>query len=163
MSLKTEGRIGTLCAAVHFERSIERPVPYRCTTATKMSAVAAAIRAAINHSSKWSSVRLSTPSKRISPLRPKRPGVRSLSTVFPVVVQQPSVHFDVEFLGNQVEDLLPNASLGPCVGWTHCRLPSLALIVGQVMQCGLARLLDLRQGILIFLDRDRIGIVRRLV
>src|SRR3954447_10478043 len=164
MSLRMSGSNGTPRAASHLDTSIDRPVPYRCSTAKKISPVAAAISAAINHSSKWSSARLSTLSTRIPHLRPKRPGARSLPTVLLLFRQRPaSVHLDVEFLCQQIEHLLPDAALGPCVCRTHGDLPGLALIVCQIMQCGLAGFLDLGQRVLVFLDRDRIGVIGRLV
>ena len=49
-----------------------------------------------------------------------------------------SVHLDVEFFGEQIEHLLPDAALRPLVGRLHRLLPRLALIVGQIVQRGLA-------------------------
>src|SRR3569833_156575 len=70
-----------------------------------------------------------------------------------------SVHLNVEFLSQQVEYLLANAPLGPCISRTHGDFPRIALIVCQIMQRGLAGFLDLGQSILVFLHGNRIGIV----
>src|SRR6266700_8207350 len=165
MSLRIPGRMGTPCAASHFDRLIETPVPYRCITAAKISAVAAAIMVAISHSSRWSSARPSTLGTPIPPSKSETIGSAITPDRFSSssAESQPSVHLDVEFLGDEVEHLLPNPPLGPGVGRTHGVLPGLLLIVGQVMQRGLARLLDLGQRVLVFLDRDRVGVVGRLV
>src|ERR1035437_7249303 len=166
MSLRISGTKGTPRAAAHFDRLIETPVPYRCSTATKIRPVAAAINVTISHSSKWLSARLSPLNKPI-PLASalNRPRARALPIYLLIVgaAGRASVHLDVELLGDKVEHLLPDAALGPCIGRTHCRLPGLDLIVGQIVQRGLAGLLDLSQRILVFLDRDRVGVIGRLV
>ena len=56
-----------------------------------------------------------------------------------------------------------DAALGPGIGRPHRRLPGLALIIGQVMQRGLAGGLDLGKRVDVFLMRDRVGVVGRLV
>src|ERR1700687_1663703 len=164
MFLSIPGRIGTPRAANHFDRSMETPVPYRCSTAAKISAVAAAMRVAISHSSKWSSARLSTLNTRVPPSQTETAGSAITPDRFVVVLKgRPSVHLDVKFFGDQVEHFLPDTALGPIIGRRHRRLPGLALIVGQIVQRGFAGLLDLSQGILILLDRDRVGVVGCLV
>src|SRR5260370_9775993 len=113
MLLKIPGSTGTTRAASHFDRSIETPVPYRCTTAAKINAVAAAMSAAISHSSRWSSPRLSTLSTRIPPPQTKTAGSGLLPTVLSCCYAdgRPSVHLDVKFLGHQIEHFLPHAAL----------------------------------------------------
>src|SRR5260370_13745662 len=142
------------------------PGPSRCSTAAKISGVAAAMRVAISHSSKWWSARLSTLNTLSPPVSDRTGRECDHSQPFCCCCYakgRPSVHLDVEFLGDQVEHLLPDAALGPCIGRLHRLLPGLALIIGQIVQRYLARLLDLGEGILILLDRDRVGLVRRLV
>src|SRR3954465_15612962 len=117
---------------------------------------------AISHSSKWSSARLSTLSTHVPLSQTETAGSATPDRL--ILLRDPivSVHFDVEFLGKEVQHLLPDAALGPGIGWTHRVLPGLFLVVGQVMQGGLAGLLDLLERILVFLDRDRVGVVGRL-
>src|ERR1019366_9974360 len=101
MSLRISGTKGTPRAAAHFDRLIETPVPYRCSTATKIRPVAAAINVAISHSSKWLSARLSPLNKPI-PLASalNRPRARSLPADLIVgAASRALVHLDVELLG----------------------------------------------------------------
>src|ERR1700737_3130940 len=128
--------MGTPRAANHFDRSIETPVPYRCSTAAKISAVAAAMRVAISHSSKWSSARLSTLNTLSPPVSGRNGRECDHSRPFSCCYAKgrPSVHLDVKFFGDQVEHLLPDTALGPIIGRRHRRLPGLALIVRQIVQ-----------------------------
>ena len=88
--------------------------------------VAAAISVAIIHSSRWSSARLSTLGTRHPPVS-GRNGRRECDHPRPFLCccdeGRPSVHLDVEFLGHEIEHLLPDAALGPCIGRTHRVLP----------------------------------------
>src|SRR5215470_3972949 len=126
-----------------------------------MSAVAAAISVAISHSSRRSSARRITksppPQRRGRECRP--PAV----LLVVVVASRSSVGLDVELLVEEIEHLLADAALGPLVGRLHRLLPGGALLVGQVVQGGLARLLDLLERVLVLLLRDRVGVVGRLV
>ena len=145
-------------------------MPYLCSTAKKISAVAAAIRVAISHSSKWSSARLRPLSTRTPQSQPKRPRSAITPGRFLLIVgaaSRSSVHLDVEFFGDQIEHLLPDATFRPLVGRRHRRLPRFALSVGQGVQRGLAGFFDLGQRILVFLDCDGVrvigGFIHRLV
>src|SRR6476646_5108659 len=107
------------------------------------------MRAAISPSSRWSSPRLSTLSKA-TPVSNRSGRECDHSRPFFFWCSSPrSVHLDVEFPANQIQHLLPDPALGPGIGRAHGILPGLALIVGQIMQRGLARLLDLGQRILV--------------
>src|SRR3954452_22932484 len=128
MAFRISGMMGTPRAASHFEASIDRPVPYRCSTAAKISAVAAAISVAISHSSRWSSARLNTLSTKFPHLRLKRPGADHSRPFSSCVRQSPSVHLNVEFLGEYLEHFWPDATLGPRISRTHGGLPGFALI-----------------------------------
>src|SRR5947209_20473109 len=104
----------------------------------KIRPVAAAMSAAISHSSRWLSARLSTRSKIKSPISMRNGREHSLPTVFGVVSpERASVHLDVEFLGEKVEHLLPDPALGPFVSRLHRFLPRRAIGVSQIMQRGL--------------------------
>src|ERR1700690_2886956 len=140
MSLRISGTKGTPCAAAHFDRLIETPVPYRRRTETKIRAVAAAISVAIRRSSKWSRARLTPLSTRIPPIPDRNGRERDHSRPFIILgaADWPSVHLDIELFGQQIEHLLPDATRGPLVGRRHRGLPGFFLIGGQIVQRGLA-------------------------
>src|SRR5205085_12306589 len=91
-------------AVAHLATSIDRPVPYRWMTAKKMSRVAAAIRVAISHSSKWSSRRDST--ARIPQNCRGQERACSRPPAFTLLASVALLHADVQVLLEQVEDLL---------------------------------------------------------
>src|SRR5664280_351403 len=164
MSLRISGTKGTPCAAAHFDRLIETPVPYRCRTETKIRAVAAAISVAISRSSKWSSARLTLLNTRIPPISDRNGRERDHSRPFIILgaAGWPSVHLDIEFFGQQIEHLLPDATRGPLVGRRHRLLPGQLLLGREIMQRGLAGLLDLGQRVLVLFRGDRVGVIGRL-
>src|SRR5439155_15771853 len=57
-------QVRSILSSASWTTGIERPAAYRCTTATKISSVAAPIRNAISHSSRWSRNFIAPPLKR---------------------------------------------------------------------------------------------------
>src|SRR5258708_27888578 len=101
------------------------------------------MRVAISHSSKWSSARLSTLNTKIPPSQTETAGNAIHSRPFSCrsAKGQLSVHLDIELFGKQVEHLLADTALGPGITPRHRGLPRLPLLLGQIVQRGLACLL----------------------